>query len=84
MVVGGGRGKATLYLCSRYLGVSSRSVLRDFPSRDLSSIRANFLSRKAGEEHGMGDWEVLPEGMGHPVDEVWVRKKRSEGSEDKN
>jgi hypothetical protein len=29
--------------------------------------------RRAPEAAGMGTWEVLEDGAGHPIDEVWIR-----------
>jgi uncharacterized protein (DUF2235 family) len=32
--------------------------------------------RRAPESAGIGEWEVVAEGQGHPVDEIWVRKEK--------
>ncbi|KAH8603014.1 hypothetical protein B0O99DRAFT_604890 [Bisporella sp. PMI_857] len=32
--------------------------------------------RRAPKEVGIGDWEAVEEGKGHPIDEVWVRAKK--------
>jgi len=40
--------------------------------------------RRAPESAGMGEWEVVEQGKGHPVDEVWVRAKRRVEGEKKS